>query len=105
MLRLDGYRWSGRLTIRTEQLHLCAAFSETLPSMVAASRPRPLEGILESTRDWKTIGIHFVSELSEAPCLGRDERDKLLKALGSIAEISELTNVKKVTISQMLVRT
>jgi len=32
-----------------------------------------------------TIGIHFVSELSEAPCLGRDERDKLLKALGSIA--------------------
>ncbi|TMI25578.1 hypothetical protein E6H36_06460 [Candidatus Bathyarchaeota archaeon] len=56
---------------------------------VGASRAGTLkilaEAILESTRVWKTIGIHFVSELSEAPCLGRDQRDKLLKALGSIA--------------------
>src|SRR5439155_678241 len=64
MLRLEGYRWSGRLTIRTEHLHLCATFSETLPSMVAASRPRPLEGILESTRDWKTIGISVTMGVS-----------------------------------------
>ena len=28
--------------------------------------------------------VHGVSELSEAPCLGWNERDKLLKALGSI---------------------
>ena len=50
--------------------------------------------------DWNPF--RFRAERST--CLGRDERDKLLKALGSIAEISELTNVKKVTISQMLVR-
>jgi hypothetical protein len=75
---------------------LARNFAEEVPipfgswdTFVRASRTGTLkvlaEALLESTKDWKTIGNNFVSELNEAPFLRKDERDRLLKALASMA--------------------
>ena len=88
---VEGLIWEDDCWNRIDDL--ASDFAEEIPSsfggrdlFVESSRTGTLkilaEAILESTRDWMTVGIRFVSELSEAPLSRKGRKRQAVESAG-----------------------